>query len=86
IAAQTKRRSVEDLVANTPADGLITGVGNINGALIDAERARAAVMAYDATVLAGTQGKRNHVKTDRIVEVALRDKLPFVLFGEGGGG
>ncbi len=86
MAAQTKRRSVEDLVANTPADGLITGVGNVNGALIDAERARAAVMAYDATVLAGTQGKRNHVKTDRIVEVALRDKLPFVLFGEGGGG
>jgi acetyl-CoA carboxylase carboxyltransferase component len=86
IAAQTKRRSVEDLVANTPADGMITGMGNINGALIDAERARAAVMAYDATVLAGTQGKRNHAKTDRIVEVALRDKLPFVLFAEGGGG
>jgi acetyl/propionyl-CoA carboxylase alpha subunit/acetyl-CoA carboxylase carboxyltransferase component len=86
IAAQAKRRSHEDLVANTPADGLITGVGNVNGALIDPERARTAVMAYDATVLAGTQGKRNHVKTDRIVEIALRDKLPFVLFGEGGGG
>ena len=86
IAAQAKRRSHEDLVANTPADGLITGVGNVNGALIDPERARTAVMAYDATVLAGTQGKRNHIKTDRIVEIALRDKLPFVLFGEGGGG
>lgn len=86
IAAQAKRRTVEDLIANTPADGLIAGVGNVNGALVDAGRARTAVMAYDATVLAGTQGKRNHIKTDRIVEVALRDKLPFVLFGEGGGG
>ena len=86
IAAQAKRRTVQDLIANTPADGLITGVGNINGTQVAPERARAAVMAYDATVLAGTQGKRNHIKTDRIVEIALRDKLPFVLFGEGGGG
>jgi len=86
IAAQTSRRSVQDLIANTPADGLITGVGQINSALVGADRAQAAIMAYDATVLAGTQGKRNHTKTDRIVEVALRGKLPFVLLGEGGGG
>ena len=86
VAAQASRRSVDDLIANTPADGLVTGVGRINGALFDAQRARSAVMAYDATVLAGTQGKRNHVKTDRIVEVALRDRLPLVLFAEGGGG
>jgi acetyl/propionyl-CoA carboxylase alpha subunit len=86
IAAQASRRSVPDLIANTPADGLVTGIGNINGTLVDKARARSAVMAYDATVLAGTQGKRNHVKTDRIVEVALRDTLPLVLFAEGGGG
>ena len=86
LAAQASRRSVDDLIANTPADGLITGIGRINGALVGAEHARSAVMAYDATVLAGTQGKRNHVKTDRIVEVALRDELPLVLFAEGGGG
>lgn len=86
LAAQASRRSHEDLVANTPADGLITGIGNINGALVDRHRARSAVMAYDATVMAGTQGKRNHIKTDRIVEVALRDELPLVLFAEGGGG
>ncbi len=86
VAAQASRRSREDLVANTPADGLITGIGNINAALVGAERARSAVMAYDATVMAGTQGKRNHIKTDRIVEVALRDELPLVLFAEGGGG
>jgi acetyl/propionyl-CoA carboxylase alpha subunit len=86
IAAQASRRSLPDLIANTPADGLVTGIGNINGALVGKEKARSAVMAYDATVLAGTQGKRNHVKTDRIVEVALRDELPLVLFAEGGGG
>jgi len=86
IAAQTTRRSVEDLRLNTPADGLITGVGHINSAVVGADNAQAAIMAYDATVLAGTQGKRNHTKTDRIVEVALRGKLPFVLLGEGGGG
>ncbi len=86
LAAQATRRTREDLIVNTPADGLVTGIGEINGALVGKERALSAVMAYDATVLAGTQGKRNHVKTDRIVEVALRNKHPFVLFAEGGGG
>ncbi|MFO1328873.1 MAG: carboxyl transferase domain-containing protein [Rubrivivax sp.] len=86
LAAQATRRTLDDLIANTPADGLITGIGRVNGVRVAPERARTAVMAYDATVLAGTQGKRNHVKTDRIVEVALRDELPLVLFAEGGGG
>ncbi|MEF9999959.1 acetyl-CoA carboxylase family protein [Comamonas sp.] len=86
IAAQTRRRSLDDLIANTPADGMVTGVGSINAALFGAERARAVVMAYDATVLAGTQGARNHAKTDRMLGVALAQKLPVVLFAEGGGG
>ncbi|PZP95046.1 MAG: carbamoyl-phosphate synthase large subunit [Variovorax paradoxus] len=86
LAAQASRRSQADLIANTPADGLITGIGSINGALVDKTRTQSAVMAYDATVLAGTQGKRNHIKTDRLVEVALRDELPLVLLAEGGGG
>ncbi len=86
LAAQASRRSQADLIANTPADGLITGIGSINGALVDPARTQSAVMAYDATVLAGTQGKRNHIKTDRLVEVALRDALPLVLLAEGGGG
>jgi acetyl-CoA carboxylase carboxyltransferase component len=50
------------------------------------EASRAAVMAYDATVLAGTQGMRNHQKTDRLLGIALQHKLPVVLFAEGGGG
>ncbi|HET6829054.1 MAG TPA: carboxyl transferase domain-containing protein [Ramlibacter sp.] len=85
-AAQRSRRSEDDLVRNTPADGMVTGVGSINGALVGPERSRAVVMAYDATVLAGTQGMRNHQKTDRLLEIAARNKLPVVLFAEGGGG
>ena len=86
IAAQRSRRSLDDLVRNTPADGLLTGIGSINGAAFGAEKSRCVVMAYDATVLAGTQGLRNHAKTDRMLGIALQQKLPVVLFAEGGGG
>jgi len=86
VAAQTRRRSMEDLIMNTPADGMVTGIGSINGALFGAERSRCVVMSYDAMVLAGTQGFRNHAKTDRMLELALRQTLPVVLFAEGGGG
>ena len=51
-----------------------------------AERARCAVMAYDYSVLAGTQGVFNHMKSDRLLDLAGRLKLPVVLFAEGGGG
>ena len=86
FAAQRSRRSLDDLIANTPADGMVTGIGSVNGALFGAERSRCVVMAYDATVLAGTQGMRNHQKTDRLLGIALAHKLPVVLFAEGGGG
>ncbi|MBX3585911.1 MAG: biotin/lipoyl-binding protein [Ramlibacter sp.] len=86
VAAQASRRSADDLVRNTPADGMVTGMGSVNGAQFDAQAARAVVMAYDATVLAGTQGMRNHQKTDRLLGIALQQKLPVVLFAEGGGG
>ncbi|WP_188564472.1 carboxyl transferase domain-containing protein [Undibacterium terreum] len=86
IAAQTRRRTIEDLIANTPADGMVTGLGSINGALFGAEKSRCAVLAYDYTVLAGTQGMRNHHKTDRLLALAHQLKVPVVLFAEGGGG
>ena len=86
IAAQASRRSRDDLLANTPADGLVTGIGSINAAQFGAERSRCVVMVYDATVLAGTQGLRNHQKTDRLLGIALQQRLPVVLFAEGGGG
>lgn len=78
-AAQTKRRPVDELIRQTPADGMVTGIGQVGGQ-------RCAVLAYDATVLAGTQGLRNHQKTDRLLGLALDQKLPVVLFAEGGGG
>jgi acetyl-CoA carboxylase carboxyltransferase component len=86
FAAQERRRGREDLEANTPADGLITGLGRVNGDLVGPERAAVAVLAYDYTVLAGTQGQRNHHKKDRILAVAERLGTPVVLFAEGGGG
>ena len=86
IAAQTRRRTLEDLIANTPADGMVTGLGSINAKQFGPEVSRCAVLAYDYTVLAGTQGMRNHAKTDRMLRVAHQLRLPVVLFAEGGGG
>jgi acetyl-CoA carboxylase carboxyltransferase component len=79
IAAQRQRRDLEELLERTPADGLVTGIGTVDGRPV-------AVAAYDATVLAGTQGQTNHRKTDRLLELALARDLPLVLFAEGGGG
>ncbi|MFF5986688.1 acetyl-CoA carboxylase family protein [Prauserella flavalba] len=79
IAAQRRRRSLDDLLARTPADGLITGTGTVGGLPV-------AVMSYDYTVLAGTQGVHNHNKTDRLFRLAARENLPVVVFAEGGGG
>jgi acetyl/propionyl-CoA carboxylase alpha subunit/acetyl-CoA carboxylase carboxyltransferase component len=86
VAAQARRRTREDLIANTPGDGMVTGIGGVNGAQFGPEKARTVVMSYDATVLAGTQGARNHAKTDRMLGIALAQRLPVVLFAEGGGG
>jgi acetyl-CoA carboxylase carboxyltransferase component len=85
-AAQRRRRELDDLIRNTPADGMVTGIGSINREAFGGERSRAVVMAYDATVLAGTQGMRNHQKTDRLLQIAREQRLPVVLFAEGGGG
>jgi acetyl-CoA carboxylase carboxyltransferase component len=86
IAAQRRRRSLEDLIANTPADGLIGGVGTVNGDRFEGRRARCIAVSYDYTVLAGTQGTQNHRKKDRLFEVAEQLRLPIVFFTEGGGG
>ncbi|MEO5696092.1 MAG: carboxyl transferase domain-containing protein, partial [Burkholderiaceae bacterium] len=86
VAAQRSRRSLEDLMLNTPADGIVTGIGSVNGEWFGARESRCVVMACDATVLAGTQGMRHHQKADRMLGIALQQKLPVVLFAEGGGG
>jgi acetyl/propionyl-CoA carboxylase alpha subunit/acetyl-CoA carboxylase carboxyltransferase component len=86
IASQRTRRSIEDLTAKTPADGLITGVGRVNGELFGPDRSRVGVALYDYTVLAGTQGKTNHEKKDRLFELVEQQRIPLVVFTEGGGG
>ncbi|GAF42347.1 acetyl-CoA carboxylase family protein [Rhodococcus wratislaviensis] len=86
LAAQRSRRSEQDLIENTPADGLVAGLATVNGDVFGSRDAQAVVLSYDYTVLAGTQGMRNHAKTDRVIELAGRKQVPVVLFAEGGGG
>src|SRR5829696_171579 len=78
-AQQRQRRSNDDLIANTPADGLVAGTATVDGH-------PTAVLAYDYTVLAGTQGTVGHFKKDRLFELIERMRLPVVFFAEGGGG
>jgi len=85
IAAQRGRREVEDLIAHTPADGLVAGTARVNGELFG-EGGACAVLSYDYTVLAGTQGALGHRKKDRLFELIERMRLPTVFFAEGGGG
>ena len=86
LAAQRRRRTEDWLRENTPADGLICGVGTINADRFVDTDARCVAVAYDYTVFAGTQGHKNHYKQDRVYELANRFRLPVVLFSEGGGG
>ncbi len=86
IAAQRGRRELEDLIPRTPGDGLLGGTARVNGDLFDAERAACAVLSYDYTVLAGTQGALGHRKKDRLFELIERMRLPVVFYAEGGGG
>lgn len=86
VAAQRGRRSEEELREKTPADGLITGIGSVNGKLFGEDKARCMVLAYDYTVLAGTQGHFSHKKMDRMLRLVHELEIPLVLFAEGGGG
>ncbi|MBQ74935.1 MAG: carbamoyl-phosphate synthase large subunit [Gammaproteobacteria bacterium] len=86
IAAQRRRRSVEDLMENTPGDGMVTGIGSVNGELFPDQNTQCVVMSYDYMVLAGTQGLQNHRKKDRMFELAAKLKIPVILIAEGGGG
>ncbi|MDP3817067.1 carboxyl transferase domain-containing protein [Pseudomonas sp.] len=86
LAAQRRRRSLEELIELSPADGLVAGIGTVNAATFGSQAARCMVIAYDYTVFAGTQGVINHKKTDRMLGLAEQWRLPLVLFAEGGGG
>ncbi len=86
VAAQRRRRTLEDLIDNTQGDGMVAGVGSVNGDLFEPETTQTMVMSYDYMVLAGTQGLQNHRKKDRLFELAEHNRLPTVLLAEGGGG
>lgn len=86
VAAQRQRRTMEDLMSKTPADGVIAGIGQVNASLFGEDKARCMIIAYDYTVLAGTQGFFGHKKKDRMLRLAHEQRLPVVLFAEGGGG
>ncbi|MEM1179598.1 MAG: carboxyl transferase domain-containing protein [Acidobacteriota bacterium] len=86
VAAQRRRRAIEELQAETPADGVITGLGTVNADLFGVEKSQAAVIVNDYSVLAGTQGYFHHRKIDRLLQVAGRRRLPVVMYAEGGGG
>jgi len=86
VAAQRQRRTTEDLTSRTPADGVVAGIGQVNSSLFGEDKARCMIIAYDYTVLAGTQGFFGHKKKDRMLRLAHEQRLPVVLFAEGGGG
>ncbi|MGP0061859.1 MAG: carboxyl transferase domain-containing protein [Beijerinckiaceae bacterium] len=86
LAAQRRRRAMDDLIRNTPADGLIAGAGTVNAGLFGKDSSRCVALIYDFTVLAGTQGSFNHRKLDRMLDLAYEWCAPVVLFAEGGGG
>lgn len=85
IAAQRARRDLQELIERTPADGLVAGTARVNEDLFG-ERSACAVLSYDYTVLAGTQGVLGHRKKDRLFELIERMRLPTVFYAEGGGG
>ena len=86
LAAQRRRKSMEELIRKSPADGLVAQIGSVNGNLFPETRSRCLAMGYDYTVLAGTQGWFNHKKKDRMLALAYKQRLPTILFAEGGGG
>lgn len=86
VAGQKGRKTEQELREQTPADGLIAGMGQVNGDLFPAENSKCFVLSYDAMVLAGTQGGFNHKKTDRIMAMVTKAQCPVVFFVEGGGG
>ena len=86
VAAQRGRKTEQELIEQTPADGLVAGIGSVNGKSFDEEQSKCIILSYDYTVLAGTQGAFNHKKTDRMMQVAKQSKKPILFFAEGGGG
>jgi len=86
VAARRRTVPLQELIDTTQADSLVMGLARVNGVHFPDDRARVAVVAYDYTVMAGTQGRKGHEKQDRMFKLAEQWRLPLVLFAEGGGG
>jgi len=54
-----------------PADGVVTGWGDVDGRPV-------AIVAYDFTVMAGSMGMTGELKVTRIRELALQKRMPLV--------
>ena len=80
------REDLEERVTKTTSDAMVMGVGRVNSNIVGEEHARCVAMSYDYTVLAGTQGNKNHQKQDRMFGVAEKYRIPIVIYTEGGGG
>lgn len=78
--------TVDELLDYAPSDGLVMGLGHVNGDTFDESRSRCVLMSYDYSVLAGSQGGMNHKMMDRMFQTAYKLNSPLVLFTEGGGG
>jgi acetyl/propionyl-CoA carboxylase alpha subunit/acetyl-CoA carboxylase carboxyltransferase component len=86
VAARRSTTHMDKLIDESPADGFVMGLAHINGDHFPEENSRVVVGAYDYTVMAGTQGRHNHRKQDRMYQLAEQWRLPTVIFTEGGGG
>jgi len=73
---QSHRPEMADRI--TPADGVITGFGRIDGR-------RAGVIAEDFTVLGGSEGRTHAMKKIRMVEIATQERVPLVWLLDGAG-
>jgi len=73
---QSHRPEMADRI--TPADGVITGFGRIDGR-------RAGVIAEDFTVLGGSVGITHAMKKIRMVEIATQERVPLVWLLDGAG-
>jgi methylmalonyl-CoA decarboxylase subunit alpha len=69
---------VNALAGDLPADGVVTGVGRIDGRPV-------AVMANDPTVKAGSWGARTVEKIIRIIELARKHEHPLVYLVDSAG-
>src|ERR687895_119573 len=69
---------VNALAGDLPADGVVTGIGTIDGRPV-------AVMANDPTVKAGSWGARTVEKIIRIIELARKHEHPIVYLVDSAG-